>query len=524
MTRVRSEAKHHASWREANKIGPLYASSFVPPSPSSSTNHLFSFGFYPLFIPFYHRSTSELISKPTMFPVNDFNFVVAGIATFAATVGYACTRRLSTSLPAPDADLLRETLSSDWDMIEKTVESFPTDGHQANQEANTSENLKRKIPHDGFDEPEKEELGYPHNLANLYPNKRSRTPTTESEVSIYVLTTGVVAAGSLCFQATTPTITPASTLDSIISQTSDVDVKIPMVSHDPQPIVATPAPEPPRTPSPVAEEVSPRASSPTPAPASPPPIVFATLPTTTPQPKMFREVPSRPVTPKPFASPSGGFAAFAGSTSPFAAFSKPNQFNSTPTRSIWSSGDLTQHQNEGEPAEVLADVFKPLSKNSHAIYEAKATPLHPTEKYTHVTGEEDEDVELEQKGVKLYAKRGDKPFSDGVVGHIKLLSNRSTLEERILFRREPLWKVSMNVRVKPAVRCTYVPEENVLRLILKETVDDSDGPTTEGEAKKEVVIYALKPGRSCSKQDFREFAESLMKSPHFKTPSADPST
>ena len=33
-----------------------------------------------------------------MFPVSDFNFVVAGIATFAATVGYACTRKLGTSL------------------------------------------------------------------------------------------------------------------------------------------------------------------------------------------------------------------------------------------------------------------------------------------------------------------------------------------------------------------------------------------------------------------------------------------
>ena len=33
-----------------------------------------------------------------MFPVGDFNFVVAGIATFAATVGYACKRQLGTSL------------------------------------------------------------------------------------------------------------------------------------------------------------------------------------------------------------------------------------------------------------------------------------------------------------------------------------------------------------------------------------------------------------------------------------------
>lgn len=48
-----------------------------------------------------------------------------------------------------------------------------------------------------------------------------------------------------------------------------------------------------------------------------------------------------------------------------------------------------------------------------------------------LTGEENEDVELELKGAKLYIKRGDKPFSDGMLGHIKLLSNKSTLDERL---------------------------------------------------------------------------------------------
>ena len=48
-----------------------------------------------------------------------------------------------------------------------------------------------------------------------------------------------------------------------------------------------------------------------------------------------------------------------------------------------------------------------------------------------ITGEEEEDVELEQKGVKLYIKRGDRPFGDGMLGHVKLLSKRTTGEERI---------------------------------------------------------------------------------------------
>jgi len=126
----------------------------------------------------------------------------------------------------------------------------------------------------------------------------------------------------------------------------------------------------------------------------------------------------------------------------------------------------------------------------------------------YLTGEEDEDVELELKGVKLFVKRGDKPFSDGVVGHAKLLSSKTTLDERLLFRREPLWKVSMNVRMHPTVRCTYEPEENVLRLILQELVEQPN--VAQEDRKKEIVVYALKPGRSCSKQDFKDFATSLV--------------
>jgi len=38
---------------------------------------------------------------------------------------------------------------------------------------------------------------------------------------------------------------------------------------------------------------------------------------------------------------------------------------------------------------------------------------------------------MELKGVKLFTKRGNKSFAEGVVGHLKLLSNRTTLEERI---------------------------------------------------------------------------------------------
>ncbi|KAF8957138.1 hypothetical protein BDZ97DRAFT_122029 [Flammula alnicola] len=503
-----------------------------------------------------------------MFPVSDFNYVVAGIATFAATVGYACTRRLSTSSANPGSNLIQESIAGEVNMDAKNPLSESCSSNEQKTEpksapvpfevaalnlerlqtdvavATTSTtparraSLKRKVPHDGFDDPKKDELGYPHNLANIYPNKRSRTPSAESETA-------------------STNSTPDVSLDSIISQTPDVDVEIPLVSHDPEAIVTTPATEPPRSPSPTPQAASPREPSPTPAPTlaeMPIPIALLPPPPSTPQPqpttprdttprpvtpKPFtspsagfaafanRDTLSRPSTPKPFMSPSSGFAAFAGSTSPFAAISKPQQspFGKGAQRSIWSStGDLTTHQNDDEsPEKAVADIFKPAETN-HAIEEAKATPAHPTEKYTHVTGEEDEDVELEQKGVKLFIKRGNKPFSEGIPGQIKLLSNRTTLEERILFRREPLWKVSMNVRVQPTVRCTFVPEENVLRFILKEAVEQAAGASSEStsatETKQEIVIYAVKPGRSCSKQDFKEFSETLLKSSHFKSASS----
>ena len=63
----------------------------------------------------------------------------------------------------------------------------------------------------------------------------------------------------------------------------------------------------------------------------------------------------------------------------------------------------------------------------------------------------------------------------------------------------------MNIRVQPTVRCSYVAEENVLRIVLKEVVggtgdvgssaaaESSDSQAGSGDAKpQEVVVYALK--------------------------------
>lgn len=446
-----------------------------------------------------------------MFPVSDFNFVVAGIATFAATVGYACSRRLSinfldipdSSVPTAPTDLaLKETnmevrdQDQERDPAGEVVQDSPNASSQSRRNS-----LKRKVPHDGFDEPSPQDLGYPHNLVNIYPNKRSRTPSTDSD------------------KDDAPAEAPKAEYStmSLAAMISDEDVVIPSVSEDPEPIVATPASEPPRTPSPSLEESTPKA--PPPAPASPA-LPSRLLPAT------------RPTTPQPSASfgspnPSRGFAAFAGSTSPFASLNK-SQSPLKNSQSIWNANF------EEEPSDAsssrLPDISKPsalrVAPKKHAI--AAVEPASKPATFTHITGEENEDVELELKGVKLYVKRGNRPFSDGMVGHIKLLSDKETLEERLLFRREPLWKISMNIRVKPTVRCTFDAEEGVVRLVLKESVGSqeagSEAQSGAKESTQEVVVYALKPGRSCSKQDFKEFAESLLQSSHFKPPKTAMST
>ena len=53
----------------------------------------------------------------------------------------------------------------------------------------------------------------------------------------------------------------------------------------------------------------------------------------------------------------------------------------------------------------------------------------------------------------------------------------------------------MNIRVQPTVRCSYVAEENIIRIVLKEAVGgtgSSAAESSEDSVPQEVVIYALK--------------------------------
>lgn len=81
-------------------IGPAYCSTQIlleHPYNNHSTPDLLKGQHYSSILPILHLIDAVLIFTSTMFPVNDLNFVVCGIATFAATVGYACSRKLSSS-------------------------------------------------------------------------------------------------------------------------------------------------------------------------------------------------------------------------------------------------------------------------------------------------------------------------------------------------------------------------------------------------------------------------------------------
>lgn len=48
-----------------------------------------------------------------------------------------------------------------------------------------------------------------------------------------------------------------------------------------------------------------------------------------------------------------------------------------------------------------------------------------------LTGEEDEEVASDIKGVRLYIKRGERDFTSGMLGHVKLLSNKTSENQRL---------------------------------------------------------------------------------------------
>ncbi|KNZ74986.1 hypothetical protein J132_05385 [Termitomyces sp. J132] len=437
-----------------------------------------------------------------MFPAaNDMSLVVYGLATFAATVGYACSRRFSVS----DTRTINQDGSNSGSTSRSEVETHDRKDDTAHEKSSnpaTSDgskeiltrlpSLKRKRTWDDEHE-DSAEAEYPRNLELIYPpKKRSRTPSSENESQEVVAETALAPTTvEACEDSADTPQSPRSLSDGGSSST---------------------------TPPPITPEDSPRVAS---EQTSTPPNVHlplhgrmltlandmkiagciwiignhvvssAQIPSACEYTLMDSEMymTDCAIQSQCTVIPNA-FSAFVG-TSPFSAASpKPDNL-----RPAWSEPDLAENLNDEFDNDAEGS-------SSHALVAAVTSETVQVE---HLTGEENEDLEQEIKGVKLFVKRGDRPFSDGMPGHLKLLSDKTTLDERLLFRREPLWQVSLNIRLHPSIRCTFDASEKVLRVIVTEPVENKD--------ELEIVVYALKPGRSCSKQDFKEFVEAFLKSP-----------
>lgn len=237
---------------------------------------------------------------------------------------------------------------------------------------------------------------------------------------------------------------------------------------------------------------------------------------------------------------SNAFTAFTGSSSPFASYSTPNgtspfrlagqKEKATPAwRHTNDCAEITSDSSPQSTARSPNDILSTVTEETSTVLRTIQSPAKQPHSY--VTGEEGEIVTTELKAVKLFIKRGKKEFTNGMYGHIKVLSykpdpsGKETDEDvgdvqsrtkadaksrtRLLFRRDPLGQVTMNVALRPTVRCHFDEAENILRVILKEQV------STDKETKEDVIVYAIKPGRA-PKTDFCAFAETVCSSEQLK--------
>ncbi|OCH87531.1 hypothetical protein OBBRIDRAFT_153076 [Obba rivulosa] len=254
-----------------------------------------------------------------------------------------------------------------------------------------------------------------------------------------------------------------------------------------------------------------------------------------------RITPSRPIAAQtasfpsafsiPAVKPSSAFTAFSGTTSAFSIVSSPS---STSLKPVWCSDlvrpgptDVGSGKAEIKPEAIAVSIDTSPeiagAASVPAVQSGDALASHSYAKGVQntLTGEEQERVVTELKGAKVFIKRGDREFTDGILGHVKLLSHEISGEERILFRREPVWKVSMSVRLRPTVRCTFDRAQSTLRVTLKETEEQEGVPHEQWP--QHMVIYAIKRGKA-TKSDFEEFARGVIASTHLSLSSLDGTT
>lgn len=413
-----------------------------------------------------------------MLPITEFQFAFCGIATFAATFGYACARRASSLSAQPShVDIEPEEKSLKRKLDESDAES---EGEQERP-------IKRsRTPPNDHEEEEWEVVIPPPS----YQEAQNAAPHPEPPVRQEVSTAAQI--GTVQVEEVTPSANEPAPEAHIPPGT--------IVNENVQP--AEPQTEEAESQSKHAEDQSQSLREPSePRPVTPPP----------------------PPAPKPVATlrPSAtAFSSFANTKSPFTKYSNTPFPSSTSTFTpAWRCGESRAPSFPADNAPVPCPNDNVLSPSPNEVAETssagalgdRAQASTSTKASSFVTGEEDESVSSELKGVKIFIKRGRKEFTDGNFGHIKVLAQNE--RTRLLFRRDPLGQVSMNVALRSAVRCHYDAAENILRVVLMEQV------AIEGkEPKDEVVIYALKPGRA-SKADFKVFAETLCANDRLKAAS-----
>lgn len=404
-----------------------------------------------------------------MLPITEFQFVFCGIATFAATFGYACARRASSLSAQPShVDVEPEERSLKRKLDESDAES---EGEQERP-------VKRsRTPPNDHEEEEWEVVISPPSYQEAQNAAPHPEPAVRQEVST-AAQVGTAQVEEVAPSANEPA--PEARIPPATIVNEDVQLA------EPQTEEAESQPKHPENQSQSLRTNEPSEPRPTTPPPPPPPKSVTLRPNVT------------------------AFSSFANTKSPFTKYSNTPFPSSTSTFTpAWRCGESRTPGFPVDNAPVSCPNDNALSASPNEVAETssvgalgdRAQASTAPKASSLVTGEEDESVSSELKGVKIFIKRGRKEFTDGNFGHIKVLTQNE--RTRLLFRRDPLGQVSMNVVLRSAVRCHYDAGENILRVVLMEQV------AVEGkEPKDEVVIYALKPGRA-SKADFKVFAETL---------------
>ncbi|KAI0714159.1 hypothetical protein C8T65DRAFT_644922 [Cerioporus squamosus] len=475
-----------------------------------------------------------------MFPLNDFNFVACALATFSAAVGYNVSRRRGRNPSGRAEDkqsripFLKNLKVHRRGSTSSARSSSPSTSTSCSQTESTVSAKTRsdcgtpaRVDADESLSDDVEDASLKRKrsstaevaLSDTPPSKRRRTPSPELPGE----RTSTCDEFAVKVEEGTPALPSEAVGDVPTEQGEHVPASESVAVADSQTaVLAVSQPEGPASVSQGAPDAAPASSRPVavaesisaetpeeaPASASFISTAAATTPPTAPRVLAVADSPSRPARPSspksplpiwhptsaiPAARPSSAFQAFSGRSSAFGSSTPFASYQKTPVWSMSTTAPASSSSVFGDTPAAL-DVVNPL---------AGPTPSTSTQIVTTVTGEEDEEVSSELKGAKLFIKRGERDFCEGILGNVKLLKHKETGAERILFRREPIWKVTMSVRLRPAVRCSFDEAQGALRVTLKERGEDTQ--------REQLAIYVLRRGKA-SRTDFAEFARAAVES------------